>query len=395
MKKLLSIVVMLIIMSCGLHAQTYKTMTFGGIERQYIEYIPSSYDASTPAPIMFFLHGLGDNITSAFNNCDFTAIAEEHGWILVYPQATDFSVELPGVGTYQFNSIWNAGISVTLTFMIYGFPVSFDITLNGEVDDEGFLMSILSNMKDEYAIDESQIYFTGFSLGACMCHRMGINYGDMINGVASISGIVGNDMIEMPPYGNVNMLVAFGTEDQVIEYGTATYNAGEYGSFNIGLDAEATVKFWYEHNQCETTPVVEQYPDLVNDGLTFTMSQYLNGVNDSRVGFLKIEGGEHSWYQGPNYDIDYPTEIYRFFTNTLDVTSTEEYQDNLLNVYPNPAKDIVYLDLNGSAIVTVYDLTGSKVLETRTQGTLDVSTLSNGIYFMQVGTKMNKIIINK
>ena len=43
-------------------AQTTKTITWGGTERQYIEYVPAN--VSSPAPVLFVFHGLGDDMAN-------------------------------------------------------------------------------------------------------------------------------------------------------------------------------------------------------------------------------------------------------------------------------------------------------------------------------------------
>ena len=105
----------------------------------------------------------------------------------------------------------------------------------------------------------------------------------------------------------------------------------------------------------------EQYPDTQNDGLTFEMHSYQNGSNGSRVSFLKVNCGQHSWYSGTSYDIDYEVEIIKFFTNTLDVTDLNESTEPALAIYPNPARDIIQLDTDDE--VFIYDLNGKMVLQ--------------------------------
>ena len=132
-----------------LNAQEIKTMTWDGVERQYLEYVPATYDDAKPSPLLFCLHGLGQDCQTVFDQSHFYEIAEEKGWILVYPEALDYAIEIPMIGSYDFGNAWAAGVSITVTFTIYGMPISYDFTLNGTVDDSGFLNALILDGKRE------------------------------------------------------------------------------------------------------------------------------------------------------------------------------------------------------------------------------------------------------
>jgi hypothetical protein len=74
--------------------------------------------------------------------------------------------------------------------------------------------------------------------------------------------------------------------------------------------------------------------------------------------------------------------------NTTDVTETISN----LSVYPNPVKDV--LTINGMySSVEIYDIYGKLVLSSDAKQTINVSSLSNGIYFININT--NNIITVK
>ena len=395
MKKLY-LTLALVLSVIGLNAQQTKTLTWGGVDRQYLEYVPDSYTGETSTPVLFFLHGLGDNMDNCFSSTNFKQIADEKGWILVYPQALDYTFSLPyNMGSYDFGTAWAAGVTIEASITIYGMPLTFNVTLNDGVDDSGFLNATLDAVSSEYEINADSVFFAGFSLGGFMSHRMAIEHGERINGIATISGLVGTDMESLPPADNVNVLLAFGTNDQMISYNEANITYNEFGPYNVGLSAENSVEWWRNFNNCDQEPVLEQYPDTQNDGLSFEMYSYLNGDNDSRVSFIKVDNGTHTWYTGDNYDINYEDEIYRFFTNTLDVTNIEKQACESVSVYPNPANDFIQLNFAGNTEVTIYNAMGCKVIQLITDGRIDVSSLANGVYFIQAGASKAKFVINR
>ena len=222
-----------------------------------------------------------------------------------------------------------------------------------------------------------------------MSHRMAIQHGDIINSIAAVSGVIGNDLTTLTPVDNVNVLQFFGTNDEMITYDDAMISLQTLGYYNLGMPVEETVEYWRAFNQCDEAPIVEQYPDTHNDGLTFEMYRYLNGNNDSRVAFIKVYNGIHTWYSGYNHDIDYNTEIVNFFNNTTDVNGVEEATSNTLTVYPNPANDFINVDKT----VKIYDLCGKLVM--KGFGKIDVSTLPEGMYFVKSENDCSKLIINR
>lgn len=377
------------IMAFALNAQTTKTITWDGQERQYLEYVPTSYSETVAAPVLFMLHGMGDDINNFFQATQIRNVAEEQGWIIICPQALDFTYAIPGLGSQDFGTCWNVGSTVSVSFEMYGFPLNFDVTVNENVDDEGFLMAALEATKAEYNVDQDKIFFAGFSLGGFMSHRMAIQHGDIINSIAAVSGVIGNDLTTLTPVDNVNVLQFFGTNDEMITYDDAMISLQTLGYYNLGMPVEETVEYWRAFNQCDEAPIVEQYPDTHNDGLTFEMYRYLNGNNDSRVAFIKVYNGIHTWYSGYNHDIDYNTEIVNFFNNTTDVNGVEEATSNTLTVYPNPANDFINVDKT----VKIYDLCGKLVM--KGFGKIDVSTLPEGMYFVKSENDCSKLIINR
>lgn len=88
--------------------------------------------------------------------------------------------------------------------------------------------------------------------------------------------------------------------------------------------------------------------------------------------------------------------------NSVGITEVATLENELL-VYPNPAKSVLNVQVlnpnSGVAKIELYDVYGHLVaaktyLQTRTNTlNLDISTLSNGIYFMQyTSNQINKTI---
>jgi len=74
------------------------------------------------------------------------------------------------------------------------------------------------------------------------------------------------------------------------------------------------------------------------------------------------------------------------------VTAVEDVQKILL-VYPNPVKDVLTIDGMYSS-AEIYDIYGKLVLSSDAKRTINVSSLSNGVYFININAN-NVITVNK
>jgi hypothetical protein len=58
-------------------------------------------------------------------------------------------------------------------------------------------------------------------------------------------------------------------------------------------------------------------------------------------------------------------------------------------MYPNPVKNILTIDGLVVKDVVIYSVLGKAVLKTSNQKTIDVSSLSKGVYFIKVSDGIN------
>ena len=350
--------------------QTTKTITWGDLERQYIEYVPENL--SSPAPVLFVFHGLGDNMTNMFNGTGFKSIANQHGWIVITPQAVEASL----MG--QTVTAWNSGVSIG------------SMSINSDVDDSGLMMAILDDLIATYNVDQNNVFCTGFSMGGFMSNRMAMEHGDRIRAIASVSGTIGNAIANATPVGHVSAMHIHGTGDQTVTYADASYG----GYISVGLGAEATVEYWRNYNQCSATPTHTDYPDNVSDGLTFEKFLYEGGTNGTKTALIKVTGGDHTWYYTPNNDIDYTTEIYNFFASCMTPTAVNEVSFPTVNVYPNPTKDMLHVEAENITNIQVYNALGQLMIST-TNTDIPVSSYSEGLYSVSVTFADGRVLTRK
>lgn len=106
-------------------------------------------------------------------------------------------------------------------------------------------------------------------------------------------------------------------------------------------------------------------------------------------------------YNGPIDAMDPPNSFARYFIPNISFffydealsVSLPDESINKLQVYPNPTKDKIYFQLMENlelSSIKIYNLLGQEVMDGTKEGsqnkTLDVSTLSNGVYLVKFGT---------
>ena len=297
-----------ICLSC--FAQTLKTISWEDTTRQYLEYVPETYDASTPTPVVFIFHGLGGNMYEVLYNADFNRIAAEQGWITVTPQALPDT--FTAMDTTLTMNAWHSGVSAV---------VDGDTIVASEGrDDTGLMMAILDSLIAHYNIDQSNVFCTGVSMGGFMSHRMAIEHGDRIKAIAPVCGTISNEITSYTPVGHVSVMHLHGTADSIV-----TYDSGSFQyivNVNVGLGVDSTIAFWRRYNQCADTAIHTIFPDICDDGRLFEKFYYGDGTFGTKTVLIKVNGGEHEWCHGPYRDVDFTDEIYNFFASCLGNVAT-------------------------------------------------------------------------
>ena len=358
----ISMLFVLLILAAPLFSQV-QTFEWQGTQRQYLIKTPV-VDRGT-MPVLFFLHGLGDNITRLDNEFHFQQVADEFQWNVIVPQALN-----EGYGT-----MWNAGL------------------MSSNVDDSGFLMALLDTLAEQYPINLDSVFFTGFSMGGFMTHRMAIEHGDRIAACAPVSGLITHSMSNLTAT-PVRMLHIHGTSDPVVGYdGNSQY----FGS-NLGLGVEAILNYWKNANHCVAEPVIDTFPDLKNDGLRFVRYTY---EGDAELQHIKVIGGNHTWYMSENqYDIGYLTEIHKFFVDKGGGNvGIAELEPSTVSLWPNPTSGRFTIEVESGSDIEVMDCQGRYVARFALKpgaNSIDLSGLSEGLYFIKGENGMaTKVLLTK
>ena len=264
----------------------------GGLTRTYHVHLPPAASAGKPLPLVLALHGrLGDGAGQA-KLSGFNAVADQEGFIVVYPDG------------YQRS--WADGRGTT--------PAD-----NAGVDDVAFLGAALDAVMAKERVDATRVYVTGMSNGGFMTERLGC---DLARRFAAIAVVAAN--FDQPlaarcaPSHPLPVLLIHGSDDPLVP------EAGGLMDGEPVLSTADTVARWATLAGCGATPSGAQLPTLVNDGTSVARSTYSGCQGGAQVVFYNVSGGGHTWPGGYQYlpasligktsrNLDASATIWRFF----------------------------------------------------------------------------------
>ena len=261
-----------------------RTMVHDGINREYVLYIPSSYNGTSAVPLMLVFHGFGGTASEFMNgsmdgNSDMRPLAESDTFILVYPQGS----------CSDGSSHWN--------------PCPTGGDNKSTADDVGFVESMISEISSEYNVNMERIYAAGYSNGGMMAYGLANYKSDLIAAVASVSG----SMLDCPgPTSHPMPIVHLhGTSDDVIPYN----GSSDWSS------AESTLDYWINFNNTTTNPTVSTDN---SGGMTIEHYEYSQGDSSVSVEHYKYIGGEHVWFSS-NFQGQNTSELVWNFVSRYDI----------------------------------------------------------------------------
>jgi poly(hydroxyalkanoate) depolymerase family esterase len=129
-----------------------------GFAHTWYEYVPPKLrGTSKKVPLLFYFHGIGCVPLYGAEQSGWHDIADRENFIVVYPK--------PAI-----EKRWNVWDDPALP------------------SDMEFVMALLDRMKRLYAIDETRIYLSGFSMGSMMTNALACSYPELFAAAAPCNG---------------------------------------------------------------------------------------------------------------------------------------------------------------------------------------------------------------
>lgn len=259
---LLAAVLLALVMFSGAHASAVPAgdfpdgLNFGGLQRNYLVHVPPGIEQ--PTGLVINLHGAGMTAGAQAAMTNYNAVADQHGFVVVYPEGVDLS--------------WADGRGAS-------------VPDRQGVDDVGFLVALADRLTQDFGIDPGHVFATGMSAGAFMANRLACSRADVVSAVAPVAGTLGSAS-PCNPSRPVSVLSIHGTADNVVPFNGGPM-VGRGGASDI-VSAPAMAQRWRELDGCPA-PVEDSPSPSVH---RFTAAGCADGTE---VSFIQIDGGGHTW----------------------------------------------------------------------------------------------------
>lgn len=259
------------------------TIKVDGLERRYLVHVPPEYDGKKPVPVVIVFHGGGGTARDAMHETGWAPKADQEGFLAVFPEATPPDATRPSrFGTN--GQVWNDGSG------------RFHAGQNS-VPDVEFISAMIDDLIERFNVDRRRIYTTGFSNGASMAFRVGVELSARIAATAPVAGTL---WLKQPKLDRpVSLYYITGDADPLnpLEGGTpkfATGAASREMASQTKPPAREQVATWARLLGCQADPISAP----AAPGVTTLI--YSGGRDDSEVRFTIIKDHGHVWPGGKN-----------------------------------------------------------------------------------------------
>jgi polyhydroxybutyrate depolymerase len=256
-----AVLAMVLAVSFYVRNRNNGALVSSGEKREYLLYVPKSYDPGRPAPLVISLHG-GALWGAAHREISgWNAVADEQGLLVVYPS---------GVGG-RGPRAWRAGVG------------------GDSAPDVRFIAELIDALKASYTIDPTRIYADGLSNGGGMAFLISCTLSDRIAAVGLVASAQFLPWSGCEDRRPVPMIAFHGTADRLTPYHGGKSPVSRHHVFPSIPGFTAT---WARRNRCAETPVESAAAADV------TRLEYTGCADDASVVLYTIRGGGHTWPGG-------------------------------------------------------------------------------------------------
>jgi len=238
-----------------------ETIISSGVKRDYLLYVPKSYNRAKPVPLVITLHTSMSWDSSAMAISQWNSVADENGFIVVYPDGTGFG------------------------------PKSWEMTGSetpSRMPDVIFISELIDKLEASYHIDKTRIYANGMSNGAGMAFVLSCTLSDRIAAVGMVSAGLDPGWDWCKDHRPVPIIAFHGTADPICPYNGGPSKLGG-GTFP---NVPRFMANWSRRNQCGGNPIESAITTDV------TRLQYTDCTDNAGVVLYTIKGEGHQWPGG-------------------------------------------------------------------------------------------------
>lgn len=231
-----------------------------GLTREYLLYVPRSYDRTKPTPLVISMHGGAMWPAAQEETSQWNRVADEHGFIVVYPSGVS------GRGPRA----WRAGSGP------------------GMMRDVRFISELIDTLRASYNIDSTRVYANGLSNGGGMAFVLSCTLSARIAAVGVVAPAL------FLPWGScmdrraVPMIAFHGTADRQVPY----RGGKSWVAPNVFPDIPDWTERWAARNRCAPNPIDSAV------AVDVTRRTYTRCADSAAVALYTILAGGHTWPGG-------------------------------------------------------------------------------------------------
>lgn len=217
--------------------------------------------------LVISLHGRGGRGVSQEDLTGFSALADERGFVAIYPDGIDKS--------------WADGRGTSSAEM-------------QGVDDVAFISALIDHAVANYGVDARKVFVNGHSNGSVMTNRLACELSTKIAAIGHNAGpIAENVSMTCNPSRSIPVMGFHGTADTFMPYAGGEVEKGAGGKVLSAKNARA---FWAGKSGCAADATTTALPDSAkDDGTTVEKEESVGCQGGSEVVLFTITGGGHTW----------------------------------------------------------------------------------------------------
>jgi polyhydroxybutyrate depolymerase len=201
-----------------------RQLEYAGLARSYRLHVPPAYSGRAPLPLVLVMHGLSVDGLQMEIMSAFDAVADEHGFAVVYPTSDSGS--------------WNAGGCCN----------------PDGPDDVAFMSLVVARVQKEMCIDPQRIYASGMSNGALMAQLLGCKAADLFAAIAPVSGPLLLPDADCKPARPMPVMAVHGKNDTLLGYDDGGYLPLISAPGTVVPSAPDSTAAWARRDKCMSGP---------------------------------------------------------------------------------------------------------------------------------------------
>ncbi len=255
--------VLAILLPVSFANKTNGAIVSSGEKREYLLYVPKSYDRAKPTPLVISLHAAMNWPAYQMKASQWNKAADENGFIVVYPAGT-------GTGPK--------------TWLMQGSRTP------SQMPDVRFISELIDTLEAHYNIDTMRIYANGLSNGGGMAFALSCTLSRRVAAIGAVSAAQSLPWSWCADSTPVPMIAFHGTADPFVPY-----NGAPTGWLNPTApfpNVRAWAASWARTNHCGP------HPTEAVVAADITRREYTNCAKKASVVLYTVKGGGHQWYGG-------------------------------------------------------------------------------------------------